>query len=82
MESLLGLPVVIANTMPLPTTANATPILLGDLSQYVVATGGSRIVNIRERFIEQQLQGLILHQRIASGGQATGSVVALKLAAS
>jgi HK97 family phage major capsid protein len=81
-DKLLGLPVVINNSLPLPGVANATPILLGDFSQYTVAIGSTSISILKDRFAEFDISAMIPSLRCGSAGLVSGAIKALKLAAS
>lgn len=66
---LLGFPVAHSDWMPTDGTANNTPLVLGDLSNYII---GQRTqitsVVLRERFADSDQVGIILFERV--GGAA------------
>lgn len=86
-EKLLGLPVVLNQAMP-NYGANATPILLGDLSSaYLLRTDGApSILRLNERYADTLEVGFYLYSRIGgislAAPGAPSPLVSIKQAAS
>ena len=65
---LLGMPVVHSDWMPADGVANNMPLIVGDLSHYII---GQRTqitsVILRERFADSDQLGIILFERVGGG---------------
>jgi HK97 family phage major capsid protein len=82
-DYLLGRPIVINQSLPLYSTANATPILFGSLwDGFQMITSELRVQTIHERYAEFNESSLIVSTRVGSTGLVSGAIKALKLAAS
>jgi len=86
-QSIMGFPIVLNQAMPNMGTANATPILFGDLDKsYMLRTDGEpSLLRLNERFADQLLVGFFLYSRIGGCSLApTGvsPIVKLRQAAS
>jgi HK97 family phage major capsid protein len=83
---LLGAEVVLNQSLPNAGTANAVPILFGDLERSFLlrSDGQASIVRLNERFMDQLLVGFFLYTRVGGTTLAYNSnpLVGLKLAAS
>ena len=67
-DTLLGKPIMHSDWMPTDGTANNTPLIIGDFSNYII---GQRTqitsVVLRERFADSDQVGIILFERVGGG---------------
>ena len=82
LDMLLGKPIVINNSLALPTTANAKPILFGSLFDGLqIVSSEVRVQTLVERFAEVNESAIIVSTRVGSASLQAGAIQALKLAA-
>ena len=82
-DYLLGRPIVINQSLPLYSTANATPILFGSLwDGFQMIASEVRVQTVHERYAEVNESALIVSTRVGSTGLVAGAIKSLKLAAS
>jgi len=81
LSKLLGWPIVINQAMPSVGTANATPILFGDLEKaYLLRTDGlPSIIKLSERFMDVLEYGFLMFSRVGSTSLAYNANPVLKL---
>lgn len=81
-DMLLGKPIVINNSLALPTTANGKPILFGSLFDGLqIVSSEVRVQTLVERFAEVNESAIIVSTRVGSASLQAGAIQALKLAA-
>lgn len=82
-DMLLGRPVVINQSLDLPTTANGRPIIFGSLYEGLeIVIRRLRVLTIRERWADLNLSAISTYTGVGSTALAPGALQALKLAAS
>ena len=83
VDMLLGCPVVVNSSLPNLGTANAVPVLFGDLYNGIEVVGSlPKIITLQERWADTFMRGIILRSYVGSAALASGAIMGLKLAAS
>ena len=82
LDYLLGRPIVVNQSLPLVTTANAKPILFGSLFDGLqVVSSEVRVQTLVERFAEVNESAIIVSTRVGSASLQAGAIQALRIAA-
>jgi HK97 family phage major capsid protein len=82
LDMLLGRPIVLNQSLALPTTASAMPILFGSLFDGLqIVSSEVRVQTLVERYAEVNESAIIVSTRVGSASLQAGAIQALKLAA-
>lgn len=82
LDMLLGKPIVINNSLALPSTANGKPLLFGSLFDGLqIVSSEVRVQTLVERFADVNESAIIVSTRVGSASLQAGAIQALKLAA-